>query len=419
MLDRIRWRLTIGYVGILALILVLFGAIVVVSFSRQVTAQQDELLEQKARAEANGPLYNGDEYGLIKATTDSDIAVVAILPDGSMDDVLDLNPSARSSLGLPFAELAREAGREGRVISETVDGPDGPVRVVSVPLFDETGEVVDVIQAAQLRRVVWETVNRLVFVLVPVGIGALLLATIGGLYVSGRAMQPVRDSFQRQRTFIADASHELKTPLTLIRADAEVLSRGLTDPDHRQLANDLLAETDRMNALLSDLLTLARLDAGKLAVEQRPFDLAAAIAETAERFGVRAVAEEVRLKVDAPDKLFAHGDPERTAQILAALLDNALRFTPSGGAVEIAARAQDGRVEASVADTGPGISPEHLPHVFDRFYRVEAARTRAGGGTGLGLAIARELARAQGGELAVGNGQNGGASFTLRLPAGS
>jgi len=419
MLDRIRQRLTMGYVGILALILILFGAIVVVSFWQQVTAQQDKLLAQKAEAEATSLLSDGDTYGHIEATTESDIAVVAVPPDGSIGaDFLDLGSSA-SSLGLPFEEPAQKAGQEERVISETVDGPDGPVRVVSVPLYDNSGEALAVVQAAQSREVVRETVNRLILILVLVGLGALLLAGVGGLYMSRRAMRPVREAFDRQRTFVADASHELKTPLTLIRADAEVLSRDLMDPDHRELIDDLLGETDRMNAVLSDLLLLTRLDAGKLAVSREPFGLAAVIAETTDRFGARAAAEGICLEVDAPGKLAARGDPERTGQILAALLDNALRFTPRGGRVAVTGRLVDSWVEASVTDTGPGIAAEHLPRIFDRFYRAEAARTRAGGGVGLGLAIARDLARAQDGELAVDNTQNGGASFSLRLPVGS
>jgi signal transduction histidine kinase len=419
MLDRIRQRLTMGYVGILALILVLFGAIVVVSFSRQVTAQQDKILAQKADAEASSLLSGGDTYDRITATAESDIAVVVVPPDGSVSaDFLDLDSSV-SSLGLPFGELAQKAGQEKRMVSETVDGPDGPVRVVSVPLFSDSEEALAIIQAAQSRQVVWEIVNRLMFVLVLVGLGALLLASVGGLYMSRRAMRPVRDAFDRQRAFVADASHELKTPLTLVRADAEVLSRGLTEPDQQELVDDLLGETDRMNAVLSDLLLLTRLDAGKLTVSREPFSLTMVAIETAERFGARAAAEEIFLEVDVPGKLMARGDLERTGQILAALLDNAVMFTPRGGCVTVTGRSGDGWAEVSVMDTGPGIAEEHMPRVFDRFYRVEAARTRAGGGTGLGLAIARDLARAQGGELEAGNIKNGGASFTLRLPAGS
>ncbi len=287
-------------------------------------------------------------------------------------------------------------------------------------MFTDSGEVLAVVQATQSRQVVQGTVSRLVLVLVPVGLLALLLSAVGGLYMSRRAMRPVREAFDRQRTFVADASHELKTPLTLIRADAEVLSRGLTDPDQRELADDLLGETDRMNAVLSDLLLLTRLDAGKLTVSRKPFGLAAVMAETADRFAARAAAEGIRLEIDAPGKLTTRGDPQRTDQILAALLDNALRFTPQGGRVTVTGRPLgNGWAEASVTDTGPGIPTEHLSRVFDRFYRVEAARTRAGGGTGLGLAIARDLARAQGGELlAADNPPHGGASFTLTLPAG-
>jgi signal transduction histidine kinase len=231
-------------------------------------------------------------------------------------------------------------------------------------------------------------------------------------------MQPVKDSFQRQRTFVADASHELKTPLALVRINADVIKRNPTDPENLWVVEDQLSEIDRMDRLLSDLLTLARLDAGRLDVEDKPFDVTIVAGETAGRFLARAAEEGVRLEVEVPDELPARGDPEKTGQILAALLDNAMRYTPKGGRITVSGRLLDGRVEASVTDTGPGIAAEHLPHIFARFYRAEAARTRAGGGTGLGLSIARDLARAQDGDLLAGNVPDGGASFTLRLPAG-
>lgn len=429
MFRRIRRRLTMGYVGILALILILFGVIVVAIFYRQVTMQQDNLLLQKAEGEANNPTDDRGRYGRVKATTDFDIAVVEVPPYGFVDedqlleDLLSEDP-ASSSLGLPYIEIAQQAGLERRNISETVEGPGGGVRVMNVPVY-KSGEVIAIVQAAQSRRAVWQTVNSLIFALVPVGLGALALATVGGLFMSRRAMRPARDSFERQRTFIADASHELKTPLTLIRADAEVLSRSLGDSgrasDNQELVEDLLGETDRMNVVLSDLLLLARLDADKLTISREPFNLASVLAETSERFTARAAAEGKRLEVRHSGKLPARGDAARTGQILAALLDNALRFTPPGGLVTVEGRTHDKRVEATVTDTGPGISAEHLPHIFERFYRADeqsAARTRSGGGTGLGLAIARNLARAQGGMLAAENAPERGARFTLTLPTG-
>ena len=425
MFDHIRRRLTMGYVGILALILLLFGVVVVFSFYLRVSDQQDDLLLQKAEDKANSVLSSKDKYGVVKATTDYDVAVIVLLPDGSSYENLD---ETSLSLGLPYAYMARRAAQERRSVEETVPGPGGAVRVMSIPVkkYEEFGGVIAVVQAAQSRRAVSDTVERLVFVLVLTGLGALILAAAGGLFMSRRAMRPVQEAFGRQRTFIADASHELKTPLTLIRADAEVLSRGLDDPkktsDSRELVDDLLGETDRMSAVLSDLLLLARLDADKISVSRELFDLALVLSETAERFTARAVAEDKSLEVHHSGKLPARGDAARTGQILAALLDNALRFTPAGGTITVDGRTIDRRVEATVTDTGPGIAPENLDRVFERFYRADphsAARTRgpSGGGTGLGLAIARDLARAQGGELITGNTDKGGARFTLILPS--
>jgi signal transduction histidine kinase len=422
MFDHIRKRLTMGYVGILAFILLVFGVVVVFTFYLRVSEQQDDLLLQKAEDKANGVLSGKDKYGVVKATTDYDVAVIVLLPDGSSYGDLD---EASFSLGLPYTYMAQSAGQERRTIKDTVPGPGGAVRVMSIPVkkYGEFGSVIAVVQAAQSRQAVSETVGRLIFVLVITGLGALMLAAAGGFFMSRRAMRPVQEAFGRQRTFIADASHELKTPLTLIRADAEVLSRGIDDPDNRELVDDLLGETDRMSAILSDLLLLARLDADKVSVSREPFDLALVLSETSERFAARASAEHKNLEVHHSGKLPARGDTVRTGQVLAALLDNALRFTPVGGTITVEGRIMDKRVEATITDTGPGIAPESLDRIFERFYRDDthsAARSRgpSGGGTGLGLAIASDLARAQGGELSAENAEGGGAKFTLNLPTG-
>jgi histidine kinase len=175
-----------------------------------------------------------------------------------------------------------------------------------------------------------------------------------------------------------------------------------------------------MSAVLSDLLLLARLDAQKVSVSREPFDLALVISETSERFAARARAEDKNLEVHHSGKLPARGDAHRTGQSLAALLDNAIRFTPPGGTITVEGRITNKQVEATVTDTGPGIAPESLDRIFERFYRADthsAARSR--GLSGLGLAIARDLVRAQGGALSAENFEGGGARFTLSLPTGS
>ncbi len=389
MFDRSRVRLTLGYVGILAFILLLFGAVVVIFFRYTVANLQDRQI--LAEAESREGIVSGG--GNVYAGGSDEFGWSVVGPDGRPLG----QTSTSSNFGLPRPYLARRAAREG-TLRRTVEGPDAKVRVVSLPV-ERAGEVVAVIQVAQSRTVVDKAVNGFVSILVPVGVVALALAAVGGLFLSGRAMRPIREAFDKQRAFVADASHELKTPLTLIRADAEVLARGHQSWDDRVLLENLLVEADRMDAVLSDLLVLARLDAGKLAVVSDPFNLGELLVEGADRFAARASVEDVLLEVETTSKLLVCGDRERTRQILAALLDNALRHTPPGGTVTVA-----------------GVPPEHLPRVFDRFYRSGAARTRRDG-TGLGLAIARDFARAQGGDLSADNREGTGAVFRLSLPA--
>jgi signal transduction histidine kinase len=409
--NRVRVRLTIGYVGVFALTLLFLGLVVVLGFSRALVIQQDELLTQEARNATRNLMRDGQSEVL--ATNSNEFGWIALKTDG---DVMDTNETAEP-LGLPATDLFEKTLGEKEIFPDTIRGENGRVRVVSMPMYDEAGELVGVMQYARSLQRIRNTVNQLVLVLLPLGIGGLGLAAIGGAYMAGWARRPVRGAFERQRAFIADASHELKTPLTLIRADTEVLRRSLRDPDNLELADDVLLETDRMSRILTDLLITARLDAGKLTVDEKDFDLAPVIREAAGRFARRASRRKLRLEIDEPPAgLVIRGDPARTGQVLGVLLDNVLAHTPEGSDVTVAAYAHDGAVEVEVRDSGAGIPPEYLPRVFERFYRVDKARSRESGGTGLGLSIARELARAQGGELRAENAHGGGAVFRLSLP---
>ncbi len=413
MFDDIRLRLTLGYVGILALILLLFGGVLVLGFRDATVRQHDDLLIKEARAWAATAAGGGR---LTMPTESGEYALVQLAPGGGVR----FRDATARSLGLPDEEAARRTVAQGEMIMVTTGGAGGAARVASVPVFDGSGEVTGVVQFGRSLRTELEAVDRLLLVLVPIGVGSLLLAGVGGLLMSRRAMRPAREAFERQRAFIADASHELKTPLSLARVAGEVLAREPEAPDAPEIRARQLSEIDRTSAILSDLLTLARLDAGKLGVERETFDLAQVIFETADRFRTRTADRGITLDVSVFGKIPARGDAVRTGQILAAVLDNATRLTPEGGRVTVTGDLREGGAEAVVSDTGPGIPPDHLPRIFDRFYRVESARARglSGGGTGLGLAIARDLARAQGGDLVARNAGEGGAVIRLALPGG-
>lgn len=240
-------------------------------------------------------------------------------------------------------------------------------------------------------------------------------------------LDKLQASFQAQERFVADASHELRTPLTAIRGNVDVLRRqvrngslGFASHDLAPALEDIRQESDRMRRLLDDLLLLARTDTASDPAELplttrenvRLDDIAAEAVRSA-----RVLAEGRILELEVPRPVVIPADPDRLHQLLMILLDNAVRHTPVGGHIRVAvAVTNDGTARIAVRDEGEGIAEEHLPHVFERFYRADGARGRSSGGTGLGLAIARAICRAHGGEISVTSAPGQGATFVITLP---
>jgi two-component system OmpR family sensor kinase len=216
-----------------------------------------------------------------------------------------------------------------------------------------------------------------------------------------------------QREFLADSSHELRSPLTVIRGNLHLLRRAPDEESREECLREAEAEAARMGKIVDDLLLLARQDAA-LTFSRQPVDVPQLLGEVERR--ARVVADGVRLAIGRADRAVVEGDAERLRQAIANLVDNALRHTGAGGSVTLSATREDGQVAIAVEDTGVGIAPEHLPRLFDRFYRVDKPRSRAGGGTGLGLAIVKYVAEAHGGDVAVESQVGQGSRFTVRLP---
>jgi signal transduction histidine kinase len=219
-----------------------------------------------------------------------------------------------------------------------------------------------------------------------------------------------------RKEMTADIAHELRTPLSVIRANLDALADGVYPLTKENLA-PIRESTDLLDRLIEDLRTLELADAGRLTLEKTEVDIAGLLQRAAARFSPRAEARSQKVEsLPAGNLPPVNADLQRLEQILGILVDNALRHTPDGGAVRLGAQAEESTVLITVDDSGPGIPPEAMERIFERFYRLDSGRSRVEGGSGLGLAIGRKLAEAHGGSLTAENRSDGGARFTLRLP---
>jgi len=223
-------------------------------------------------------------------------------------------------------------------------------------------------------------------------------------------------AFQRQVRFTADASHELRTPLAVIHTNVQLaLSRERSAAEYRKMLETCLRASNRMKNLVDSLLMLARTDAGQLVLQCSTSDLHNVVAECIAM--VAPLAEEKRVTVESDlHSVCVSADSSQIAQVVINLLTNAIRYNREGGRVQVSATTICQHAVLVIADTGVGIPPEGLPHVFERFYRADAARSRDDGGSGLGLAICKTIVEAHGGTIVAHSAAGGGATFTVRLP---
>ncbi len=241
---------------------------------------------------------------------------------------------------------------------------------------------------------------------------------VGQLAAAFNRMSAELEVLERsRRDLVANVSHELKTPITAIRAHLENLADGIEQPD-RETLQVMLGQTERLGRLVDQLLDLSRLESGEVPLHLEPMVLSPVVARVISEFSVGRAVTDVALHDDVAADLFVEADAERIHQVLFNLVDNAVRFTPPGGEVTISARRDGDRVRVQVRDTGVGVGPEHLPRLFERFYRADASRSRDdGGGTGIGLAIARSIVEGHGGRITAESEPNNGTTLTFDLPA--
>ena len=296
----------------------------------------------------------------------------------------------------------------------TIETPDDTrVRLLTYRMTREGGP-----QVLQVGRVLDEqdaALRQLLLGLLALWGSSAVILGWGSWWLAGRAVRPTQIAWQKQQAFVASASHELRTPLTLIRASSEVaLKTSASDDPNRELLQDVLDETDHMAQLVDDLLLLSRLDAARLKFDFETINVAELLSDLTRQVQVLADQRGINLALIAPQGMI-WADRTRLRQVLLIILDNALQHTPAGGTITLSSAVQHDHVTIEVHDTGEGIAPEHLPHIFERFYRADTSRGNQRNGSGLGLSIAKALIEQQHGMIAATSTLNHGTTMRICL----
>jgi two-component system, OmpR family, sensor kinase len=461
----IRFRMALWYAVLLAGALVLFGAASYVGLERYLQKSLDESLVKQARSIGDVLIVNinqsGEDYvnneitehyspeinGRFIRVTRADgkqIFISGLPKDGTFD------PARVPPPQLPVL----------RAFSHEVEMSDGHELLLhALPYESRDGARFLIEVAAPYNQI--ESVLRGLLLTFGLGLPLIVaLAISGGYVLMRRALRPVdeirqkaaqitsrnlserlpvvhtgdelerlatdlnrmigrlEESFQQINRFSADASHELRTPLTVLQGELESIARNSSNlpAEIRDTIGSALEETHRLTKIVENLLAISRLEAGDARKQRERLDFAELARNTADQMRLLAEEKHIHLDCNGAEAVEVDADPARLKQVVVNLLDNAIKYTPESGRVSISVMKQDGRAVFEIADTGIGISPDDLPHIFDRFYRADKARSRQMGGTGLGLSIVRSICLAHEGQVKVESIEGRGSVFHIQLP---
>jgi heavy metal sensor kinase len=450
----IRARLTLWYSGLLTVIIALFGVALI--------------------AVLNWTWLDQVQTSLIRVANQV-ISQTAVTPDGriliQLPDMTELTGFAAYYIQVWNAEgeiisrsnpnylqpLDRNALRNPEqdfTFSEQVIG-DKHLYVLTYPLYASLNSPPSSLQIGTRLDAIDLATERLIRIMVGIGLIAVILSLVIGSIVAGRALEPIEiiaqaatqitaaddlsrripytgpgdelgmltvtfnatlerleRLFKSQRRFVADVSHELRTPLTTLQGNLDLIKRFGVD---KASLDDMTSEISRMSRLVSDLLLLAKADAG-LPLKKQTLDLDTLMMEVYRETKILAKEREHQIKLEGVDPARVNGDPDRLKQLLLNLVSNAVKYTPSGGTITLRMHREGSQAAIRVTDTGLGIPKSDLDLIFERFYRVDKARSRDMGGTGLGLSIAQWIAKAHNGQIRVESQEGYGSTFILELP---
>jgi heavy metal sensor kinase len=452
----IRVRLTLWYVLLLAATFIIFAIYLIFRFQQSLRGAVDDSLQitvSNTIAAFDQEDVDDKERLTINRTGQPQVRnpnfVMRLI--SNQNEVWDSSGNVQdiSFWGPTEAGYSTQTGRE--------NGAEW--RIFSQPVLASDGQTVAWVQAAQSLGPVNDTLEELrvqLFLGIPL---ILLFAGFGGYFLANRALRPIQQitqtaqeitaqdlsrrlayrgardeigslamtfdqmlgrlqsSFENERRFTGDAAHELRTPLTVLKGQIEVaLNRHRNAAAYKKVLQELSAQVERLIRLSNGLLFLSRSDQQRLSFEPTDFDLQEWLEILVEQLEPLAHEKELKISINIPADLSVYGDSDHLIRLFLNILENALKYTPSGGEISITALKASDMIQVMVHNTGPGISQQQLPHLFDRFYRVEADRSSQTGGSGLGLAIAREIVRLHQGEINVQSELGQGVTVSVYLP---
>ena len=421
MFQGLRWRLLTSYLMVMAIILSVFGIGVYVFLTRSLYQQLDKKLLTLAQSaapslteiEKNGirylqqvdevpwrDIFNRDQQSLEWFDTEGNL----LASRGSL--ILGIKPRLGARM------IQREDERT-------------KIRTFTISVYQDSSQpnqpiLRGFIQASQPTEDIEIVQNQLLWGLGMGGALTLVLVGLGGLWLTQRAIKPVELSFEQLKQFTADASHELRSPLTAIKTSVDVIRNHpeRIHPKDTKKLSAIASATTQMSRLVEDLLFLARTDAAEYTFTRKreSITLNEILYHVVSLLDPSAQVKDISLDYHQALMVTIMGDKAQLNRLFTNLIENALHYTPSGGKVEVVITKQNRYGVVSIQDTGIGIDAEQLPYIFDRFWRADKARSRREGGTGLGLSIAMAIAQGHGGKITVSSQVNQGSCFQVRLP---